>query len=289
MERFLLVNPRSGDDRPSADDLVDAARAKDIATHVLRDGDDAAAIASSADATTFGMAGGDGSLAAVAEVALERGAPFVCVPFGTRNHFARDIGLDRDDPIAALDAYDGQERRIDVARAGDRLFLNNASLGLYASLVHRREHHRRSRQAFARVRSWLIVLTHRKPLGITIDGEPVETRLLLVANNAYALDLPSVGERERLDEGLLHAYVIEAVSRRALMGLLLRAAVGDVEEAEGLVEWAARHLRVDLPNHRIHAAIDGEPAVLDAPLELELDARALRVLVPPARAQDEVE
>ena len=79
------------------------------------------------------MAGGDGSLAAVAEVAIEQDVPFVCIPFGTRNHFARDLGLDRDDPLAALAAFDGGvERRVDVGRVGDRLFLNNVSLGLYA-------------------------------------------------------------------------------------------------------------------------------------------------------------
>ena len=157
------------------------------------------------------MAGGDGSLAPVAQVALERDGAFVCIPFGTRNHFARDLGLDRDDPIDALRAFtEGTERRIDVGRADERLFLNNVSLGIYARLVHRREAHRRRREAFARIRAWAILLTHRHPLGITIDGDPVESRLVLVANNAYAIDLPSLGERERLDEGKLHLYTPDA-------------------------------------------------------------------------------
>ena len=86
------------------------------------------------------MAGGDGSLAAVAAVAVERDLPFVVVPFGTRNHFARDVGLDRDDPLAALARLrDGRERRIDIGRVNGRAFLNNVSLGHYARLVHRRE------------------------------------------------------------------------------------------------------------------------------------------------------
>src|SRR5213076_2888493 len=137
---------------------------------------------------------------------LERDVPFVCVPFGTRNHFARDLGLDRGDPIAALRAFGGEERRIDVGRADERLFLNNVSLGVYARLVHRREAHRRRREAFARIRAWGILLTHRQPLGIMIDGDVIEARLVLVANNAYVLELPSLGERERLDEGKLHVY-----------------------------------------------------------------------------------
>ena len=190
MAGFLLVNPRSGDDRPTADELVEAARRAGVTTHVLATGEDAAEIARAADADTLGIAGGDGSLAAVAAAAIERDLPFVAIPFGTRNHFARDLGLDRDDPIGALAAFAGTERRIDVGRAGDRLFLNNVSLGLYARLVHRREHHRRRREALARMRAWTMVLTHRESLGITIEGAPVETRLVLVANNAYVLELP---------------------------------------------------------------------------------------------------
>ena len=83
----------------------------------------------------LGVAGGDGTLAAVAEIALERDLPFVCIPFGTKNHFARDLGFERSDPIGALAAFRGDERRIDVGRANGRLFLNNVSIGLYARLV----------------------------------------------------------------------------------------------------------------------------------------------------------
>src|SRR5919112_3389385 len=112
---YLIVNPRSGDG--GADELLSAAAERGIATHVLRKGDDLEALARGADADALGMAGGDGSLAAVAGVAIERGLPFVCIPFGTRNHFARDVGLDRDDPVAALDAFsDRVERVIDVGR-----------------------------------------------------------------------------------------------------------------------------------------------------------------------------
>jgi diacylglycerol kinase family enzyme len=252
---LLIVNPRSGRGEPGPDELVAEAKKLGIETHVLQEGEDPAEIARRSNAEVLGMAGGDGSLAAVAEVALEREAAFVCVPFGTRNHFARDLGLDRDDPLGALHAFHGSERRIDVARADERLFLNNVSLGLYARLVHRREHHRRRRVAFARARAWAILLTHREPLGITIDGDPVESRIVLVANNAYALDLPSLGERERLDEGELHLYV-----------------PGDERVAERFV--------VDAAAGRLEAAVDGEPDVLQTPIEFRIEPRALRVLVP---------
>ena len=209
------------------------------------------------------MAGGDGSLAPVADVAVEHGAAFVCIPFGTRNHFARDLGLERDDPIGALRAFaGGGERRIDIGRADERLFLNNVSLGVYARLVHRREAQRRRRRAFARARAWAILLTHRKPLGIAIDGEAVETRLVLVANNAYALDLPSLGERDRLDEGKLHLYSPGA----------------DPPERVGV------RFVVDAAEHRLDAALDGEPDLLETPVEFRVEPRTLRVLVPPAES-----
>jgi diacylglycerol kinase family enzyme len=259
---FLLVNPRSGRSSPSAEELSAEARAFGVDTHVLQEGEDAAEIARRTSADPLGMAGGDGSLAAVAEVALEQNAAFVCIPFGTRNHFARDLGLDRDDPLGALRAFGGIERRIDVGRADERLFLNNVSLGLYARLVHRREEHRRRREAFARVRAWAIVLTHRDPLGITIDGEPVESRLVLVANNAYVLELPSIGERERLDEGKLHLYVPGNEPPERV--------------AEGFV--------VDAAAHRLEAAVDGEPDVLQTPVEFRIEPGALRLLVPAERS-----
>jgi diacylglycerol kinase family enzyme len=261
MASFLIVNPNSGQGGP--DELLAEAAARGIRTHVLGEGDDIAALARDAEADALAMAGGDGSLALVAAVAIERDLPFACIPFGTRNHFARDIGLDRDDPIAALDALvDGHETRIDVGRANDRLFLNNVSLGLYAQLVHRREGHRRRRAAFARLRAFGILATHRAPLGITIDGAPIQARVVLVSNNAYELGVLSVGERESLDEGLLHLY--------APLGLVRSS----WEERSG------ERFAIDAAAGRLRAAVDGEPEVLETPIDFRVEPRALRVLLP---------
>ena len=257
----MIVNPNSGDG--GADELLAEAASRGIRTHVLGPDDDVAALAREADADALGMAGGDGSLALVAGVAIERGLPFACIPFGTRNHFARDVGLDRNDPIGALDALvDGEERRIDVGRANDRLFLNNVSLGVYARLVHRRERHRRRRATFARLRAFGIVATHRDPLGITVDGKPIRARVVLISNNAYELSVLSVGERERLDEGLLHFH--------APLGLLRSS----WEERSG------ERFTIDAAAGRLQAAVDGEPEELETPIDFTIEARALRVLVP---------
>jgi diacylglycerol kinase family enzyme len=258
---FLIVNPSSGDG--GSDELLDAARERGIETHVLRDGDDLAELARNANAGALAMAGGDGSLAVVAQAALERDLPFACIPFGTRNHFARDVGLDRDDPVGALDALvDGREIRIDVGRANDRLFLNNVSLGVYARLVHRREHHRRRRDAFARLRALGTLATHRDSIGLTVDGEPVEARVVLVSNNAYAVDVLSIGERERLDEAELHLYALHGILRFSWE------------------ERAGTSFTVDARAGRLHAAVDGEPEELETPIEFRVEPRALRVLVP---------
>jgi diacylglycerol kinase family enzyme len=261
MSGFLIVNPRSGKGSLNTDELRDEAEQRGIATHLLREGDDPAALAREAE-PPIGVAGGDGSLAAVAEVALERDVPFVVVPYGTRNHFARDVGLDRDDPLAALDAFAGHERRVDVGRANDILFLNNVSLGLYARLVHRREGHRRRRQFFAQLRALGMLARRPRPLGITIDGRPVEARVALVANNAYNLELFLIGEREGLDEGLLHLYVAHA---------WLPTSWDDE---------AGERFTIDAADGRLSAAVDGEPEELETPLRFEIRPQALRVLLP---------
>ena len=259
----VFINPRSGGARPTAEDVAEAARRRGLEVHLHEPDDDVVALARAADADALGAAGGDGTLAAIATVAVERDLPFVCVPFGTRNHFARDLGLDRDDPLAALAAFDGEERRVDVGRMNGRLFLNNVSIGVYARLVHRRERHRRRSEIFARARALAILVKQREPLGLTIDGEPTSARIVLVANNAYVLDPLSVGERERLDEGLLHVYTAT--------GLLPRT--WSESTAERLTIAAApKHLRV---------AVDGEPLGVETPVEFAIEPRALRVLLPP--------
>jgi diacylglycerol kinase family enzyme len=260
---FLIVNPRSGGGSPSADELGAAAAARGIRVHFFKPDEDPYELALAAEADALGVAGGDGSLAPVAKAALERDLPFVCVPFGTRNHFARDLGLDRDDPIAALDAFGGEERRIDVAWANDRPFLNNVSLGMYARLVHQREHHRRRREALARLRAIGIALRRRNPRGVTVDGEPVRARVILVSNNAYELSLFSLGERKRLDAGRLHLY----------------AATGIVRS-----RWTERSgptFRINATAGHLRAAVDGEPEQLETPLDFRIDHLTLRVLVPP--------
>ena len=261
MRGFLVINPRAGAARPTALELRDAARERGIDAHILDRGEDAGAVARASGADVLGAAGGDGSLAPVAAVAIERDLPFVCVPFGTRNHFARDLGLERADPLAGLAAFDGVERRIDVGRVGERVFLNNTSLGIYGLLVHHRERHRRRRSALARARALALAAAHRNELAFTIDGRPLLTRAILVANNDYELDLFNVGARKHLDRGQLHLYVTHGVMPRT---------------------WEERtsdRFVIDASARRLRVAVDGEPEVLSPPVEFRIEPLALRVLV----------
>ena len=137
----LFFNPRSGGGKAERFALADEARARGIEPIELKPGDDLETLVRGAverGADALAMAGGDGSQAIVAAVAAERGLPYACVPAGTRNHFALDLGVDRDDVVGALDAFvDGGERTVDLAEVNGRVFVNNVSLGLYAEAVQR--------------------------------------------------------------------------------------------------------------------------------------------------------
>jgi diacylglycerol kinase family enzyme len=257
MGGFLVINPRSGR-RDDVEELREAAEALGVETHLLQQGEDPAELARKAPDGPLGIAGGDGSLARVAEVALERDVPFVVVPSGTFNHFARDVGLDRDDPAGALQAFSGRETRIDVARVNDRLFLNNVSLGLYALLVHEQE----DADRFPRLRAIGMLLRSPRGLGVTVDGRPAHARVLVVSNNAYKLDVFALGERDRLDDGSLQLSIAHGWLPRTW------------EQQTG-AEFV-----VDARSGRLDAAVDGEPETLETPLEFKIRPGALRLLLP---------
>jgi diacylglycerol kinase family enzyme len=266
---------------------VDGARVRGIGVHELAPGDDPAmlareAVAAGADAV--GVAGGDGSLGLIAAVAVELDVPFVCVPAGTRNHFAHDLGLDRADPPAALDAFTGPERRIDVAMVGDRMFLNNVSLGAYADVVAEPGYRARKLvtahgvlQAAVRGERGRLAVEFTDPDGRRHE----EVLVLLVANNKYQLQRASeLGARDRLDEGVLQVSALRARTGAALARVAAKATVGRAATSAGWAQWETTALRVDSKLPDLPAGVDGETVVLPTPLEFRILPRALRVLVP---------
>jgi diacylglycerol kinase family enzyme len=294
---WLLVNPRSGDGKAARLGLAAAARDRGVAVHLLEPGEDPAGLARAAlaaGADALGMAGGDGSLAAVAAVAAERDVPFVCVPAGTRNHFAHDLGLDRTAPLRALDAYDpegGHERRVDLASVGDRVFVNNVSLGAYADMVHE-PGYRAGKLATARavLPEGLRGAPAPRPLSVRApDGRVhVGPLLLVVANNAYDVRPPlRLGGRPRLDTGLLQVSAFYPTSGQgaALARVVTQLAMGRTPEAARWTQWTVDAVRVDVPEAAVvPAGVDGEAVELPTPLLFRSLPGALRVRVPSSSA-----
>ena len=267
----LFVNPRSGGGKAARAGLAEHARDRGIEVTVLRRGDDlgqlvAAAVARGAD--TLGVAGGDGSLAIVAAAALEHGLPFVCLPAGTRNHFALDLGLDRRDLVGSLDAFTGGiERRIDVAEVNGRLFLNNVSLGIYGEAVREPEY--RDAKALTLLETALRVLgpsEHATDLELVDDLGRThrDPAVVLVSNNPYSLEPPhAVGTRPALDRGQLGVLVLDPPSHGPGAGHT----------------WSATRLEIPA-SAPLHAGIDGEAVDLTPPLRFAIRPRALRVRLP---------
>ena len=286
---WLLVNPGSGGGKAARLGLVAAARDRGVQVHELAPGEDPRALARqavAAGADAVGVAGGDGSLGPVAAVAVEADVPFLCVPCGTRNHFAADLGLDRADPLAALDAVAGGERRVDVGVVGERMFLNNVSLGAYADLVAE-PGYRAGKLATAhavlpgalRGERALLQVAFQDPEGRRFQ----DVLVLLVANNGYELRGGGVlGTRARLDAGILQISALRARTGAALAGLVARVAVRRLRSGATWAQWTGTGLRVDAALAELPAGIDGEAVTLAPPLEFRVLPLALRVLVPPA-------
>jgi diacylglycerol kinase family enzyme len=291
MTTFIILNPRSGGGRVAEHHLVARARAAGAETHVLSPGDDLAAIAAKAadrGATVLGMAGGDGSLGTVARVAVQRDLRFLCLPAGTLNHFARDVGLDTDDPADALRALtDGREKRVDVGELNDsRTFLNVVSLGLYAAMVADPEYrHAKARVARDRLET---ALEHGQQPSFRVtlpDGTMLPDALLMrVSNNPY--EFPPLrwdAERFRLDRGLLGltAVALPAGQVRQRRHALAAAVLRGHDRSGFFHDWTATSRVQDFDGvDDVPVALDGESLLVRTPVRFRIRPRALRLLVP---------
>ena len=235
-EPVLFFNPKSGGGKAERFALADEARARGIEPIELEPGQDLeqlvrGAVADGADG--LAMAGGDGSQAVVAAIAAELDLPYACIPAGTRNHFALDLGVDRDDVVGALEAFvDGGERRVDLATVNGRVFVNNVSLGLYAEAVQRTATATRScAPCSTPCRSVLGPDASELDLRWTGPGghEHRSGAAILVSNNRYRLGRAvGSGTRPRIDDGLLGITIAGAATGRGSGGARAAAAVAGV-------------------------------------------------------------
>ena len=285
---MLLCNPWSGGGKVERFGLVDLAAELGVETVLLDHGLDLEQLARDAverGADCLGMAGGDGSQALVAAIAIEHGLPFVCVSAGTRNHFALDLGLNRDDPRDSMYAFrDAIERRVDYATVNGRLFVNNVSLGVYAHIVQEQSY-RDSK--FTTTTTLLPELLGRQsepfdlqftaPNGAVVDG----AILVMVSNNRYVVGASvDNAQRRRLDTGELGVFAVTTSTGAAAARLFAASALGQRRLSDSWHEFTTTSFEVRSRSGTAFAGVDGEALELRTPLHFEIHPRGLTLLVP---------
>jgi diacylglycerol kinase family enzyme len=228
-------------------------------------------------ADLLGVAGGDGTQALVAAVAAEYDTPLLVISAGTRNHFALDLGLDREDPATCLDALrDGVELHVDLGDVNGRPFVNNVSFGAYAAIVERPEYREEKLKTTLDLLPDLLstsdgVQQVTRAGTVTIEG----AQALLVSNNPYGTgDIAGLGRRPRIDGGVLGVIGVRA--RNAVEAArMLRG-----RKAPGLTLLIADEVVVESPEQHIPAGVDGESVQLTTPVRCRVRPAALRVRVP---------
>ena len=284
----LLCNPWSGGGKVKTFGLEELASSMGVETVMLDRGLDLEQLARDAvdrGADCLGMAGGDGSQALVASIAVEKGLPFVCVTAGTRNHFALDLGLDRDDPRRSVHAFgDAIERRIDYATVNDRFFVNNVSLGIYATIVQQ-EGYREAKAETTRRLVPEMLGDRTDPFDLqftTPDGREVDGAFLIqVSNNPYVLG-PSldVSQRRRLDSGRLGVFAISANTGAQAAEVLTLALAGQELRSGSAFQFECETFEVRSRSGTAYAGVDGEALELATPLRFQIHRLGLRLLVP---------
>jgi len=283
----LIMNLKSGGGKAERFDLPTACRERGIEPVILRPGDDLADLARQAvarGADVIGMAGGDGSQALVASIAADAGIPMVCVPAGTRNHFALDLGIDRDDVLGALDAFGvAVERRIDLAEVNGRTFVNNVSLGVYAKIVQSPEYRDAKRQTTATKLPELLG-PDAEPFDLHFTDDAGETQdgaqIIQVSNNAYVLtSLAGFGSRARLDAGRLGVAAASLQGPTDVAAFIAANAAGQLSRFSGWIAFEPESFTVRSADP-VEAGVDGEALLLDPPLEFRIRPAVLRIRLP---------
>jgi diacylglycerol kinase family enzyme len=279
---YLIMNPKSGGGKVEKFDLQ--RKAEDLGAEVFLIGGpepvDVAEVAREAvagGADLLGVAGGDGTQALVAGVAAEHGLPFLVISAGTRNHFALDLGLDREDPSACLGALsDGVELRVDLGKINGQVFVNNASFGAYAEVVETPAYRDDKLNTTLNLLPDLLQGHRGATLYAQADGTEIRSpQALLVANNPYGTgDVAGLSRRARLDRGILGVVGVKVRSARQAVDLLRGS------KATGLRVLTTKKIEINADAAQIPVGIDGEAVSLPTPVTCTISPSALRVWVP---------
>ncbi len=279
---FFIMNPRSGGGKVMKFDLK--RKAEDLGAEVFLitgagtvDVAEVARQAVVAGADLLGVAGGDGTQALVAAIAAEYGIPFVVVTAGTRNHFALDLGLDRDNPAACLSALqDGVDLRVDLGSVDGRTFVNNASFGAYAEVVQTPAY--RDDKVGSTLDLLPDLIRGQRGANLTAragDAVIFAPQAVLVGNNPYGTnDVAGLNRRARLDRGELGVIAVKVTNARQAIGLVRRS------RRTGLTTLTAPTVTIDADAATVPVGIDGEAVSMPTPVRCSIRPRALLVRVP---------
>ena len=280
---YLIMNPKSGGGKVEKFDLK--RKAEELGAEVfLIDGSepvDVAKVAREAvaqGADLLGVAGGDGTQALVAGIAAQHGIPFVVISAGTRNHFALDLGLNRDDPSACLGALsDGVELRVDLGMINGQVFVNNASFGAYAEVVETPAYRGDKLNTTLNLLPDLLQGQRGARLSARAadDTEFRSPQALLVANNPYGTgDIAGLSRRARLDAGLLGVIGVKVRNVQQAVDLLRG------RRAVGVRVLSTKKIEVTADAPQIPVGVDGEALSMSTPVVCTISPGALRVWVP---------
>ena len=230
--------------------------------------------------------GGDGTINATATRIVNSGITLGVLPLGTLNHFSKDLGIPTDIDAAIALLSDAHTVLVDVGRVNDRIFLNNAGLGLYPQIVHQREAQQRrgaSKWPAAVVATIRALVRYRRlAVRIVVDGESVvrRTPAIMIGNNEYSTEHSLEPKRGSLSSGILSMYVPRASGRFQLLWFSLRALLFGVRSGEGFEVVLTKSITIESRRRHLRVSLDGEATNLDTPLHFESSAKALRVVAP---------
>jgi undecaprenyl-diphosphatase len=279
----VFVNPSSGPKgSPGVDEVAEAFSSHGLTVEEV--GDPArlpelirAALADSR--TPIGVSGGDGTIRCAAECLAGTGVPLLVVPGGTRNHFARELGIESlENAVEALAA--ATPVALSVGAVGDRLFVNNASIGLYPALVRRRDNLGPTRfKAVASLRAAAALIRRGRPVRVTVDGARMLAWLVFVGNGRYGEGFTDIVERDLMNADVLDVRVVRAERRLARLRVVIALLAGRIGKSRLIVASETKALSIDVPFPRVDVALDGEVVSLEAPMEFSLRPEELTVLV----------
>lgn len=230
--------------------------------------------------TVVAVYGGDGTQSAVANLATNK--PVVIAPLagGTLNHFVKDLGIPTHLPEALASLRNAKPRKIDVAQVNDNIVINNSSIGLYPSALQMRDE--MTRKSIAKWPAAIIASVKAswryKSYEISIKGETFRSPFVFVGNNDYAIEDSIIGDRDRVDQGILSVYAVESSGRRKLLWIIILAIFGKLQSANEVKIWKTDAVTIRAKTSHIRVSRDGEHETMDTPLEYRIVKGALNII-----------